>query len=67
VALGEVDEACRVAGRALADAAASGSARAAAAVRHLHPLLLRHGRVAAVREYERQVALLSGAVAERRR
>jgi transcriptional regulator with XRE-family HTH domain len=55
VELGEVDEACRVAGRALADAAASGSVRAADALRHLQPMLVRYGRVKAVREYEQLV------------
>jgi transcriptional regulator with XRE-family HTH domain len=53
VELGEVEEACRVAGRALVDAAASGSVRTADALRHLHPVLVRYGRVAAVRELER--------------
>lgn len=40
--LGEVEQACWAAGRAWSDAVSAGSTRAADAVRHLHPLLLRH-------------------------
>lgn len=60
VHIGEVEQACRVAGRALADAVASGSARAADGIRHLHPMLLLCGRVAAVREYESLVEEIAG-------
>jgi hypothetical protein len=54
VELGEVEQACRVAGRALSAAVSAGSVRAAEAVRRLRPLLLRHRGVPAVREYEQQ-------------
>jgi transcriptional regulator with XRE-family HTH domain len=52
VALGELEEACQVASRALLDAVSVGSARAVDSVRHLHPVLLRHRDVPAVRDYE---------------
>jgi transcriptional regulator with XRE-family HTH domain len=60
VELGEVEEACRVAGRALVDAAASGSVRVADALRHLHPVLVRYGKVVTVREFERLVEEMAG-------
>jgi tetratricopeptide (TPR) repeat protein len=53
VELGEVEQACRVAGRALSAAVSAGSVRVADAMRHLQPLLLRYREVSAVREYER--------------
>jgi hypothetical protein len=49
-----VEQACRVAGRALSAAVSAGSVRAADAMRHLRSLLLRHRGVPAVREYELQ-------------
>lgn len=54
--LGEVEQACRVARRALRAAVAAASSRAVTALRHLHPLLLRHRDLTAVRAYERQAA-----------
>lgn len=62
VELGEVEEACRVAMRMLSDAATAGSARAASAVRHLRPILLRYRDVAAVREYEEKAGQTFGGV-----
>lgn len=50
--VGEVEQACRVARRALHDAVRAGSVRAAAALRQLHPMLLRHRDLPAVRRYE---------------
>ena len=58
LALGEVEDACRVARRALRDAVAAGSSRAVVALRHLHPLVLRHRDLTAVRGYERLTANL---------
>jgi hypothetical protein len=52
LALGEVEEACRVAGAVVIGAVALGSARIHTALRRLHPDLVRHRNVAAVREYE---------------
>jgi len=54
--LGEVEQACQVALRALGDAVRAGSARAATGLRHLHPMLLRHRDVSMVRLYERLAA-----------
>jgi transcriptional regulator with XRE-family HTH domain/tetratricopeptide (TPR) repeat protein len=54
--LGEVEQACQIALRALGDAVRAGSARAATGLRHLHPMLLRHRDVSMVRLYERLAA-----------
>jgi hypothetical protein len=56
LALGEVEQACRTAIPARSQAMAAGSARAAVALRRLHPLLLRHCDVPAVRRYQRIAA-----------
>lgn len=57
VELGEVEQACRVAGRALSAAVSAGSVRVADAMRRLQPLLLRYREVPAVHEYARQAEL----------
>jgi transcriptional regulator with XRE-family HTH domain len=62
--LGEVEQACRVAARALRDAVRSGSARAATGLRQLHPVLLRHRELPAVRGYERLAAAAAGYLPE---
>jgi len=54
--IGEVEEACRVARRALHDAVRAGSVRAAAGLRQLHPMLLRHRDLPVVRRYEHVLA-----------
>lgn len=54
--LGEIERATQVARRALRQAVAAGSVRAAAAVRMLHPQLLRHGDLPIVQQYERRAA-----------
>jgi transcriptional regulator with XRE-family HTH domain len=57
--LGEVEVACRVAMRGLRNAIRAGSARAATGLRQLHPLLLRHSDVPAVRNYQRLVTAVA--------
>jgi transcriptional regulator with XRE-family HTH domain len=54
--IGEVEQACRVARRALHDAVRAGSVRAATGLRQLHPMLLRHRDLPVVRRYEHLVA-----------
>lgn len=54
--LGEVEQAAQVAKRALRLAVGAGSARAATAVRTLHPQLLRHRDLRIVQQYERRAA-----------
>lgn len=56
VDVGEVELACRIARRALREAVRAGSVRAAAGLRSLHPVLLRHRDLPAVRGYERIAA-----------
>ncbi|HEY8472435.1 MAG TPA: helix-turn-helix domain-containing protein [Natronosporangium sp.] len=56
LAVGEIETACRVARRALRDAIRAGSVRAAAELRQLRPLLLRHRDLPAVRHYEHVLA-----------
>jgi hypothetical protein len=56
LAVGEIEQACRVARQALRDAVAAGSVRATTGLRHLHPMLLRHRDLTAVRGYERIAA-----------
>jgi hypothetical protein len=55
--LGEVEQACDVAAAAWPDAIRAGSARVVTVLRQLHPLLLRHRDVTAVRGYERLAAV----------
>lgn len=54
--LGEVEQACEVAADAWVAAVRAGSARAAHGLRQLHPLLVRHRDVPAVRGYQRLAA-----------
>lgn len=57
--LGEVELACRVAMRALRNTVRAGSVRAATGLRYLHPVLLQHREVPAVRTYERLTLAVS--------
>jgi transcriptional regulator with XRE-family HTH domain len=66
LALGEVELACGTAVLAYPKAVAAGSARALTALRHLHPLLLRHRDLPAVRRYQQVAAATASRVRPQR-
>lgn len=57
VDLGELERACQIAQQVRTATMAAGSVRAVAALRQLHPVLLRHREAAAVRRYARAVGV----------
>lgn len=58
--LGEVEQACEVAASAWTHAVRAGSPRAATILKQVHPLLVRHRELPAVRGYERLAAAVAG-------